>query len=772
MRFFILLYFVFLSPLISQNLKLCDVHKAKTPLITVDQEYLLKTLYGPFVVDHGKSDKQLVPTNIHPFIYAAHKAFADHRPLVISPDGVWTLITQGTQIYLAQNSKEYSEYSKNLLNDPALTVKGSISDNSWLNILDQFHSHLSEKLQHPGEQLYSTSFSTTGLNIRNARKLMKVTSESEEFEISLFTLCGIPEITLEGKTEDWIKIRKQMKILKDIGLSEWADHLAPIIDEFVNASKGEVNKHFWNSFYKFNDECGDAKITGWILNFFPYNKKGSVREFVKYETGKDYSLVPHSDPNISFPSGRNYLPFKLNDNGKVIDMRFEAGFMGVSQNPETLALKAEINWAVVKRKATGRLAVWQQNVVREGSISAKKLSAAYSATYIDIDSFIDEKDNGLHHLKMLEYAIVKKPVQGAFITDLIKLPHFKSLECNDWNLADQYLSLVSKLKNEQFLFSKPVKDQFFSHLPQSTQSLVFSGIAVKKAYFENIKINSVKRVIFENCTFEEGTVSALSKLKNSLEEIEFIKCKSLNRNELLQVNNAVNLKKLSLTSCALTELPDLKLDKLETLNLSSNNLKDLESLSELKALKQLNAAGNRIQGRITLNQFKYLEELILHHNYIQHATLKLPNLKKLDMSSNRLELLPDMGNCPLVSLQIEKNIIPKAAFPDFLTDTLEHLILEEVKLSRDDITQIASMKQLRVLSLKNCALENGDMSRISKLDNLKSLCIWTNRSLDDVCKADIIKLFLRGTDISIFDCGFSSGVMDEFAKLREQMKVN
>lgn len=772
MRFFILLYFVFLSPLISQNLKLCEVNKAKNPLITVDQEYLLKTLYGPFVVDHGKSDKQLVPTNIHPFIYAAHKAFAEHRPLVISPDGIWTLITQGTQIYLSQNSKEYREYSKSLLNDPALTVNGDISDTSWLNILDQFHNHLSDKLEHPGEQLYDISFSTTGMNIRNARKVMKVTSESEEFEISLFTLCGIPEITLEGKTEDWVKIRQQLKVLKEIGMNEWADHLTPVIDEFVNASKGEVNKHFWNSFYKFNDECGDAKITGWILNFFPYNKKGGVREFVKYKAGEDFKLVPHSDPNISFPSGRNFLPFKLKKDGEINEMRFEAGFMGVSQNPETLALKAEINWAVVKRKATGRLAVWQQNVVREGSISAKKLSAAYSATYIDIDSFLDEQENGLQNLEMLEYAIVKKAVQGAFLDELTKLPHFKSLECHDWNLADKYLPLISKLKNEQFVFSKPVKEHFFRHLPPSTQTLVFSGLEVKKAYFENIEVNSIKRVIFENCTFEEGTIAALGRLQNSLMEIEFNKCKSLNQKELSQINNAANLLKLSLTSCKLSELPDLNLERLESLNLSSNNLKSLEPINSLKALKQLNAAGNRIHGRIILDQFKGLEELILHHNYIQHATLKLPKLRKLDMSSNRLELIPEMAACPLVSLQIEKNLIPKAAFPDFLTETLEYLILEEVKLSRNDISQISKMKQLQVLSLKNCALENGDMSRIIKLENLKSLCIWTNRSLDDVCKGDIIKLFLRGTDISIFDCGFSSGTMDEFAKLREKMKVN
>src|SRR5947207_15910880 len=41
----------------------------------------------------------------HPLIAAAHKAFSDHRPLVLSPDMIWVTILQG----LAQHVKNDPE---------------------------------------------------------------------------------------------------------------------------------------------------------------------------------------------------------------------------------------------------------------------------------------------------------------------------------------------------------------------------------------------------------------------------------------------------------------------------------------------------------------------------------------------------------------------------------------------------------------------------------------------------------------------------------------
>jgi len=52
------------------------------------------------------SDLRLVPCPMHPFIYALHMGFRDHRPVVISPDMVWLMICQGFATHVDQHAEE------------------------------------------------------------------------------------------------------------------------------------------------------------------------------------------------------------------------------------------------------------------------------------------------------------------------------------------------------------------------------------------------------------------------------------------------------------------------------------------------------------------------------------------------------------------------------------------------------------------------------------------------------------------------------------------
>src|SRR5215510_2871545 len=47
----------------------------------------------------------LVPDGVHPLLSAVAKAFAEHRPLVLSPDAVWLTIAQG----VAQHVRLHAE---------------------------------------------------------------------------------------------------------------------------------------------------------------------------------------------------------------------------------------------------------------------------------------------------------------------------------------------------------------------------------------------------------------------------------------------------------------------------------------------------------------------------------------------------------------------------------------------------------------------------------------------------------------------------------------
>ena len=754
-----LILLLFISFSYSQTFKICDVTKSNKTLLSVDQEYLLKTLYGPYVEAHGLSNKQLIPTNIHPFIFAAHKAYAEHRPLIISPDQTWLLISQGLMTHKAKEI----QYKDLELNDPDF-VPGK--DNEWLSVLDKFSKELPKNLEL--NSFTTPSFSTTDLNTANAFKVCQLTAKSEQFEFGLFSLCGIPEITLEGKTEDWQKVYDKLETLGQFGMAEWADYLKPVIKEFIAASKGNINKDFWNSFYKFNNECGDASISGWILNFFPYNSEGSLRHLVQVHSKESKLYIPDSDPNTSFPSGRNYLPFTWKSNEKSIPMRFEAGFMGVSQDSKTMALKAEINWALVKRRASGNLAVWQQNAVRDGMISKRKLSAAYSATYIDIDGFENEEDNGLENLKLLEFAIIKKDAKGAFIKSLTELPNFKELECQDWNIEAKYHQYISKLKNRRFTFNKAVDKEFFNYLPETTYSLIFKGVQIKDKYLESLTNKSVKEVIFENCTFEKGALEGLE----NIEHLRIYKTENLSQEFLSKINSLYHLKSLAVTSCKLSDIPELNLTKLSSIDLSKNRLNSIDKIAKLKNLEKIKLSNNFIVGKPNFNSFIKLKELILHHNRIEELSLDLEELTLLNISSNLFTKLPEIKKNSLHTLIVEKNEITSAHIPESLHTTLVNLSMERVHLSRENAKSIGSMKNLKSLSLKNCDLLNADITELSKLKELTTLNLWTNRELNDQCKDTVIKLFIKGTNISIFDCGFSSSAMDEFAKLREKLKVN
>ncbi len=124
-----------------------------------------------------------------------------------------------------------------------------------------------------------------------------------------------------------------------------------------------MEETFWRSLYKLNDQSGGPKITGWITSFFPYLKD--------YETGRaenpveelfkgggediDQILDPDQNPNHGFvhgptieklPGGLSKAPFRWQYFDKTTEMEFLGGFVGVAQDPQTLALRPEIGWAV------------------------------------------------------------------------------------------------------------------------------------------------------------------------------------------------------------------------------------------------------------------------------------------------------------------------------------------------------------------------------------------------------------------------------------------
>jgi hypothetical protein len=175
----------------------------------------------------------------------------------------------------------------------------------------------------------------------------------------MMSLCGIPSITLLGTPDDWRRVRDRARVLGEFGLGGWVAALEPVLDQFVAAATGEVDPAFWRSFVKKNNMSGGPYVTGWINVLFPFldsrrprDGKG-VNPYVEEWSaallqGRSSRRGLHAGgPTLSeFPCGLSAAPFTWAYLDKPIPMEFLGGFVGLAQEPETLALRPAIGWAV------------------------------------------------------------------------------------------------------------------------------------------------------------------------------------------------------------------------------------------------------------------------------------------------------------------------------------------------------------------------------------------------------------------------------------------
>jgi hypothetical protein len=206
-------------------------------------------------------------------------------------------------------------------------------------------------------------FSTTGAVERAASEVVLLDAMQSFFSYEFHSLCGIPQIVLQGTTEDWAALAQRTRDIGQFGLEWWTDALGPILDEFVAASRGQANERFWQSIYRLDGGSGGPYTSGWITAFFPYLKDwrtgrashrnpwlasgGKELQDVLYPRAKsDPHQFAHGPTTEAFPGGLARTPFLWNYLGRSFEMEFLGGFVGVRQEADTLRLRPEIGWAV------------------------------------------------------------------------------------------------------------------------------------------------------------------------------------------------------------------------------------------------------------------------------------------------------------------------------------------------------------------------------------------------------------------------------------------
>jgi hypothetical protein len=335
--------------------RVSDVKPASEPLAeTPCRHAVSEFLRSPVEACSSYRGELVAGVRSHPLIATLHAAFTGHRPVVLSPDIIWLTLTQG----FAQHINANAERLRRMLvpHDGKLQItvrrddfiKGS-PENPWPEVFDQFSAAIKEHLG-ATHGLIVSDFSTTGPVERAASEITLMDSMQAFFRYEVATLCGIPSVTLEGTVQDWRRIAECVQEFRRFDLDWWVPFLEPVLDQFVAAASGEVDRDFWDSIYKWHGPKGSGSpyVTGWIKDFFPYLCHGSSPRDSNPDLKRNESL---GAPDAHF--GRNVFaslpakaPFVWNSLATQYEMEFIGGLCGIRQEPQTLRLRPEIGWAV------------------------------------------------------------------------------------------------------------------------------------------------------------------------------------------------------------------------------------------------------------------------------------------------------------------------------------------------------------------------------------------------------------------------------------------
>lgn len=297
----------------------------------------------------------------HSLARAVHVAFSSHRPLRLNPDVIWITLAQGFAQHINNNAETLRSQFVGHQGKKKLVVKTSQIPSQaqhWNEAIQQWSLLIRDNAGDDLHRLLECNFSTTTPITRTVSHIVMMDAFQQYFEYELQCICGIPDITLEGRVEDWQRIYDRVQRMSQYELDWWTVRVLPICQEFINAASGQPRQEFWQAIYKPKEIYGGSSITGWLADLFPYldNSSNDV-PLVRNPILNTERVKLTIDNGISFnslPCGFSEAPVQLKtQDGQMYSLGLVAGFIGVYQHGDG-SLQPELGWAVREREAENK----------------------------------------------------------------------------------------------------------------------------------------------------------------------------------------------------------------------------------------------------------------------------------------------------------------------------------------------------------------------------------------------------------------------------------
>jgi len=314
---------------------------------------------------HSARDKELVCFDRNACFEGFLTAFDKHYSLVLSPDIIWLLISQGIATQINENAERLRDRLVDFDGQRTLKILTDRDlfeyEEDWDWIIQAFSDSIDLNMKAQFSDLMVCNFSTTGTLERVSSQITMMEGVKKFFKYEIhYVGCGIPDITLLGTPDDWKEIRSRISRLDDLDLGWWREELEPVIDEFVLASEGNVNRKFWLDMVdqysparsSIGVGCGSfevpAQYNGWFTVFFPFCEN-------EYSGTIDRTpeIVTHNTkvcPEIKKVDVLYVMHFP--DHEETHNLELWAGFIGMEMDWDNHSLKPAINWMMREKSGT------------------------------------------------------------------------------------------------------------------------------------------------------------------------------------------------------------------------------------------------------------------------------------------------------------------------------------------------------------------------------------------------------------------------------------
>lgn len=292
----------------------------------------------------------------HGLLGTIFTAYSKHVPLTLKPDNLLVAI----QVAFGRYVCDHSEELKHLFVDhegrkelEVLSASGAFEDTTDVflsGLIDSMKEKMSKNVKNDLVEWFSPKFTTTTKLDDVISTITLMNSMKEYFAYKMTLGCGLSKVTLEGTVDDWIRLVEKAKHLytfKNNTLSKWADLLVPVLQQFVEARRGNVNEDFWQRICTSERRGSGSQQTyrGWFLVFAPFDDESNymLRNKSSVDLDHIYGKVDDNDIVDCYVN----VPVKINSNGTIYNTTFNASMTMTHYDEENNMLRPNANWCLI-----------------------------------------------------------------------------------------------------------------------------------------------------------------------------------------------------------------------------------------------------------------------------------------------------------------------------------------------------------------------------------------------------------------------------------------